>query len=85
MVSPGNLPVPVGDLPARPCPGGTLENSPAIDRWVDDQRKFPSRVGVKENVRARDGVLSSLAGLALRPSADPPMNRRAIFFRPIGL
>jgi hypothetical protein len=41
--------------------------------------------GAKENVRHHNPVLSSLTGLIRFSHQDPPMNRWAIFLRPVGL
>ncbi len=75
-------PRPLGSSPDL-CPGGTPENSPAIDRWVV-RRRLKSPGGAKENVRFHHDILSSLMGL-MSLAAHPLINRWAIRFRPAGL
>src|SRR5919108_490704 len=69
----------------RLCPAGTPENSPAIYRWVNGPPNPPRPGGAKEPAEQRARRLSSLTGLVAYAQQDPPMNRWATFFRPIGL
>jgi hypothetical protein len=65
-------------------PSGTTENSPRFQPWVTDGKRPEPRRGERKCPR-HNPALPSLTGLIRSSHEDPPMNRWAIFFRPIGL
>jgi len=63
--------------------GRTFENSPPIYRWVNVSKNAEPRRGERGSTNNKV-VLPSLTGLINSERSDPPINRWAIFFRPIG-
>src|SRR6185503_18559639 len=80
-------------------PSGTTENSPRFQPWATDGKRPEPRPPSRRSgaLARREGgrgerkcprhnpALPSLTGLIRSSHQDPPMNRWAIFFRPIGL
>ena len=64
------------------CPGGL---SKIAHRFIGGSTgaKMQSPVGAKENAQT-EAILPSLTGLVHPGTSTPPMNRWAIFFRPMG-